>query len=94
MSNYRWFGAPAEVAHNNIGDVYRCDSCGLEMDYHDMYWFTSSIGFCDYCYNKLHKRVPDIVLEHCYECCESGSADQSNECAEFIINMASENPIM
>ena len=66
-------------------DTYYCDGCGKPESYEDLFWFTSSIGFCDKCDTKLHKNVPQSVLDFCYDECEGGD----NEVAAFIIDLAS-----
>lgn len=61
---------------------YCCDGCGEPVEFDNVYWFTSSIGFCEKCDNLLHKKVPQAVLNFCYDECEGGD----NEIAEFICN--------
>lgn len=61
---------------------YHYDGCGEPVDWDNVYWFTSSIGFCEKCDVLLHKKVPQAVLDFCYDECEGGD----NEIAEFICN--------
>jgi hypothetical protein len=65
-------------------NTYGCDGCGERFDWDDINWFTSSIGFCNKCYDLLHRRVPSSVLDFCYDRCEGGD----NEIAQFIIEQA------
>ena len=67
-------------------DTYMCDgkssSCLGEIPYDDVNWFTSSLGFCEHCWGRLH-RAPQKILDYCYDECEAGD----DEVAEFVIGL-------
>ena len=70
------------VRASDDSDTYGCDGCGERFAWDDIHWFTSSIGFCEKCDILLHKKVPQSVLDFCYDECEGGS----DEVAEFIVS--------
>lgn len=57
-------------------DYYGCDgeneNCKHNVLWKDVNWFTSSIGFCDCCWDKLHTNLIEDELEELYESCNSG----------------------
>lgn len=65
-------------------DTYCCDGCGKTCPWPLVNWFTSTVGFCEKCHSRLINRVPQTVLDFCYDEIESGS----DEVAEFISKLA------
>lgn len=63
-------------------DDYGCDGCGNRLPFDDIRWFTSTVGFCPDCNTLLHKRVPQCILDFCYDEVEGGN----DEVAEFLAN--------
>ena len=60
---------------------YMCDginSCCLgDTPLDQITWFTSRLGFCPHCSNRLH-RIPTKVLEFLYEQCDADDEDVIN----------------
>jgi hypothetical protein len=71
-------------------DFYHCDGCGITLPWDETNWFTSHIGFCNKCDQRLHKRIPSIILNTCYDECSSNN----DEVAAFVIGMAQEKIIL
>ncbi|MBO7462015.1 MAG: hypothetical protein J6T96_05420 [Bacteroidales bacterium] len=71
-----------------MSDVYHCDVCGSELGFENTFFVTSSIGLCENCYERVTNRIPDELWWCCCDLIDGGS----NECAEFLINLASEIP--
>ena len=69
-----------------MGDMYGCEgrnhNCQGLVEWDNVNWFTSSIGFCDTCWDKLHKTLTDEEMENLYNACESGDS----KAVERIVN--------
>ena len=63
---------------------YGCDglnhNCRGVVPYDKVNWFNSNLGFCDRCWEKLHK-TPSVVLHFCYD------ISDNDEIAKFICNL-------
>ena len=67
-----------------MDNTYCCDGCATIINFDEVNWFTSGIGFCDSCDKTLHKEVPRAVYDFCYDEIEAGS----DEVCEFICKIA------
>lgn len=52
--------------------VYHCDHCGVELEWDNVNWFSSSIGFCNLCSDALHSKLSSEEIEQLYNKCERG----------------------
>lgn len=47
-------------------NIHCCNICGIELDWNDAIWISSSFGVCEKCYNDIPDEVKDDISEDDY----------------------------
>lgn len=81
-----WHSSCPECGCSFDVDVYGCDgenhNCQQAIEWNNVNWFTSSIGFCDVCWQKLCSNLADYEIEKLYFACDAGNREAIDKVVE------------